>query len=108
MSSPLSSLLGVSSLGASSLVAPSALPSLPALPNTQNQPSFGSALAQAIQGVDQTQQQAESSIQDFLQGKGELHNVALATQHAEMAFDLGLQIRNKVVSAYQEVMKMQL
>ena len=69
---------------------------------------FGSALASAIESVDQQQQQATQSIQGFLEGNGELHNVALATQKAEMTFDLGLQIRNKVVSAYQEIMKMQL
>ena len=92
-------------LGASSLAAPARLQTLS---QAQQGSGFGSALSQAIQGVDQTQQQAEGSIQDFLQGKGELHNVALATQRAEMTFDLGLQIRNKVVSAYQEIMKMQL
>jgi flagellar hook-basal body complex protein FliE len=69
---------------------------------------FGSALKSAIQGVDQYQQDANASIQQFLKGNGELHNVALATQRAEMALDLGLQVRNKVVSAYQEIMKMQL
>jgi flagellar hook-basal body complex protein FliE len=99
MPSPISSLLGVSSIAA-----PSRLQTL----SETRGPGFGSALAEAIQGVDETQKQAESSIQNFLQGKGELHNVALATQRAEMTFDLGLQIRNKVVSAYQEIMKMQL
>ena len=69
---------------------------------------FGSALKSAIQHVDQYQQDANSAIQQFLQGNGELHNVALSTQRAEMALDLGLQVRNKIVSAYQEVMKMQL
>jgi flagellar hook-basal body complex protein FliE len=70
--------------------------------------SFGAVLESAIQGVDKYQQDANTAIQQFLQGNGELHNVALTTQRAEMALDLGLQIRNKIVSAYQEVMKMQL
>lgn len=69
---------------------------------------FGSALKSAVQEVDGYQQQANQSINEFLQGNGELHNVALATQRAEMAFDLGVQVRNKVISAYQEIMKMQL
>lgn len=99
MSSPISSLLG-----ASGIASPARLQTLT---QTQKGTGFGSALADAIQGVDNTQKQAEGSIQDFLQGKGELHNVALATQRAEMTFDMGLQIRNKVVSAYQEIMKMQ-
>lgn len=69
---------------------------------------FGSALKSAIQGVENYQQDANTAVQQFLKGNGELHNVALATQRAEMALDLGLQVRNKVVSAYQEIMKMQL
>jgi flagellar hook-basal body complex protein FliE len=70
---------------------------------------FGSMLASAVQRVNQLQNDASLSIQKFLTGEGEeLHNVALATQRAEVAFDLGVQVRNKVVSAYQEIMKMQL
>lgn len=69
---------------------------------------FGSVLKGAIQHVNQLQTDASQSVEQLLHGNGELHNVALATQRAEMAFDLGMQVRNKVVSAYQEVMKMQL
>jgi flagellar hook-basal body complex protein FliE len=71
--------------------------------------SFASVLEGAIQSVDQTGQQANTAIQNFLNGDGEeLHNVALSVQRASLAFDLGLQVRNKIVSAYQEVMKMQI
>jgi flagellar hook-basal body complex protein FliE len=71
-------------------------------------PEFGSLLKSAVQQVDGYQQNANQAIQQFLQGNGELHNVALSTQRAEMAFDLGMQVRNKILSAYQEIMKMQL
>ncbi len=70
--------------------------------------SFGSALTSAIKDVDSYQQSANGAINQFLQGNGELHNVALAVQRAEMTFDTAMQVRNKVVSAYQEIMKMQL
>ena len=70
---------------------------------------FGSLLESAVQKVNQTQTDASQSIQKFLTGQGEeLHNVALATQRAAVAFDLGLQVRNRVVAAYQEVMKIAL
>jgi flagellar hook-basal body complex protein FliE len=70
---------------------------------------FGSILESAVQKVNQTQTDASKSIQRFLTGQGEeLHNVALATQRAAIAFDLGLQVRNRVVAAYQEIMKIQL
>ena len=35
-------------------------------------------------------------------------SIVLAAEKAEIAFDLGLQVRNKVVSAYQEIMRMQM
>jgi flagellar hook-basal body complex protein FliE len=70
---------------------------------------FQSALSDAIGRVEQFQQNAQSSIDKFLSGEDqEVHQVALATQQAEMAFDLFLQVRNKVISAYQEVMRMQM
>ena len=80
-----------------------------ALPSPQAGGSFASVLEGAIQAVEQPGQQAGKSIQNFLNGDGEeLHNVALSVQRASLAFDLGLQVRNKVVSAYQEVMRMQM
>ena len=70
--------------------------------------SFGSFLNDAISKVEGFQQNANASIERFLSGEGEeLHQVALATQHAELSFDLFLQVRNKVVAAYEEVMRMQ-
>jgi flagellar hook-basal body complex protein FliE len=70
---------------------------------------FSSVMESAIQGVDKSRAQANQQIQSLLNGDGaELHTTALSVQKAEMAFELGLQIRNKVVSAYQEVMKMQI
>jgi flagellar hook-basal body complex protein FliE len=70
---------------------------------------FQDVLASAIQQVEAVGQKADTSIQRFLSGEGEeLHTTILATQQAEMSFDLFMQARNKVVSAYQEIMKMQM
>ena len=69
---------------------------------------FGAMLNGAIQGVEQPRQEANQAVQNLMNGDGELHTVALATQRADLVFDLGLQVRNKIVSAYQEVMRMQL
>lgn len=70
---------------------------------------FGSALQGAIQSIEQSGKQAETATVNFLNGDGEeLHTVALSVQKASLDFDLGLQIRNKVVSAYQEIMRMQM
>jgi len=69
---------------------------------------FSSLLESAIQGVEKPGAEADRAVQSFLSGETEdIHTVALATQRASLAFDLGMQMRNKVVAAYQEVMKMQ-
>ena len=70
---------------------------------------FQDVLSSAIQKVESIGQNASASVERFLTGEGEeLHTTLLATQQAELSFDLFLQARNKVVSAYQEIMRMQM
>ena len=70
--------------------------------------AFQDVLTHAISSVEAFSQQSAASTQRFLSGEGEeLHDTVMAAQRAELSFDLFLQMRNKVVSAYQEVMKMQ-
>ncbi len=73
--------------------------------------AFKSILESAIGAVpaNAAQLNANESVQKFLSGDSEeLHSTALAVQRAELEFDLFLQVRNKVVQAYQEIMRMQL
>jgi len=70
---------------------------------------FQSMLESIVGGVEQSQNQAQQVVNNFLNGGNEeLHSVALASQRASLEFELFMQVRNKVVSAYQEVMRMQL
>jgi flagellar hook-basal body complex protein FliE len=70
---------------------------------------FHDVLSSAIQEVEGARNNASQSINQFLSGEGEdLHSTILASQRADLEFQMFLQVRNKVVSAYQEVMKMQL
>jgi flagellar hook-basal body complex protein FliE len=70
---------------------------------------FRSVLAGAIDRVEKVQANASQAVDRYLSGEGEeLHSAAMAAQRAELSLDLFLQVRNKVVSAYQEVMRMQL
>jgi len=99
----------------SSPVSPLRPPAVAELATSHGAPSsgsgsgFSSALADAIGSVDQFQQNAQTSIGKFLSGEDEeVHKVALATEQASLSFDLFLQVRNKVASAYQEVMRMQM
>jgi flagellar hook-basal body complex protein FliE len=71
--------------------------------------AFQEALSAAIQGVEASGQNAASTVERFLSGEGEeLHTTIMATQRAELSFEMFLQARNKVVSAYQEIMRMQM
>lgn len=71
--------------------------------------AFQEVLSSAIQSVEAVGQSASASMERFLAGDGEeLHSTILAAQRAELSFDLFLQVRNKVVSAYQEIMRMQM
>ena len=89
---------------------PSSIPSIsPVSPSKSSAGGFQSVLSDAIARVEQFQQNSQNAIDKFLSGEDEeVHKVALATQQAELGFDLFLQMRNKVVSAYQEVMRMQM
>jgi flagellar hook-basal body complex protein FliE len=87
-------------------IAPVATPSLGG--GATGGKAFQSVLTDAIQQIESFQHNAEASVNRFLSGEGEdLHKVALATQQADLSFQLFTQVRNKIVSAYQEVMRMQ-
>jgi flagellar hook-basal body complex protein FliE len=71
--------------------------------------SFSDILSGAIGEVESSSSAAAQSVQQFLSGGGEdLHSTILATQRAELEFQMFMQVRNKVVSAYQEIMKIQM
>jgi flagellar hook-basal body complex protein FliE len=70
---------------------------------------FGEILASAIRQVERSRAEAGQSVGNFLSGETEdLHTAVLAVEKAELAFDLFLQVRGKVVQAYQEIMRMQI
>lgn len=71
--------------------------------------SFQEVMSQSIAKVNGLHQNAQATALRFLQGEPvEVHQVAIEQQRAAIAFDLLLEVRNKVVSAYQEVMRMPL
>jgi flagellar hook-basal body complex protein FliE len=68
---------------------------------------FADAISSAIGSVENAQAQATSAASQLLiNGSGDIHTVALASQSADLSFELFQQVRNKFVSAYQEIMKM--
>jgi flagellar hook-basal body complex protein FliE len=68
---------------------------------------FAGVLGAAISQVEASRHTAETAANDLLaHGKGDVHTVALAAQQADLSLELFQQVRNKFVSAYQEIMKM--
>lgn len=69
---------------------------------------FGATLKNAINKVDQLQQDSDVSTTQLVQGdRQDIHNVMIAVEKADIAFQLMMQVRNKIVNAYQEVSKLQ-
>lgn len=69
---------------------------------------FTDALRQAMNEVDNVQYQAEAKVSDLLQGNGmDVHSAMIAVEKAELSFQLMMQVRNKIVQAYQEIARLQ-
>ncbi len=68
--------------------------------------SFGDALGKALASVDGLQRSADRSAEAVALGGGNLHETALALEKADVSLRLMTKVRNKVVEAYQEVMRM--
>ena len=79
-------------------------------PRADNAPSvgFGEVLKQSISDVNNLQSQARKLTTAFDRGEPgiDLAEVMVATQKAGIAFDAMTQVRNRLVSAYQEIMRM--
>jgi flagellar hook-basal body complex protein FliE len=88
-------------------IAPIPVPAVPGFGASSSGGDFASAVSSAMNQVENAQQTAQTATMNLLvQGQGDVHTVALATQHAELSLELFQQVRNKFVSAYQEIMKM--
>lgn len=71
-----------------------------------NNASFAKDLGHAIDAVDKLQLDADKEADRVAQGAGNLHEVALALEKADVAMRLAVKVRNKVVDAYTEIMRM--
>jgi len=92
MSSPFS---GIQNTGAAVLDTPATAP-------------FGDLLVESIGQVDRLEEQARTSVEGLMSGRGvDVHEAMIATEKAEMGFELVLSVRNKALAAYQQVMGMQ-
>lgn len=69
---------------------------------------FGGVLQSLVEQTSSLDKQAQTAVSGLLNGSGvEVHEAMIATQKSDMAFELALQVRNKAVGAYQQMMAMQ-
>jgi flagellar hook-basal body complex protein FliE len=69
---------------------------------------FTETLHSAMDQVEQLQNSADSKIAALLEGNGvDVHSAMIAVEKADLSFQLMMQVRNKIVSAYQEISRMQ-
>ncbi|WP_366922996.1 flagellar hook-basal body complex protein FliE [Metallumcola ferriviriculae] len=75
---------------------------------TNEGPSFADQLKKAFYEVNDMQVRADKITEQFVAGKVEdIHQVTVATEQANLALQLTVQVRNKIVEAYQEIARMQ-
>ncbi|MGE0863988.1 MAG: flagellar hook-basal body complex protein FliE [Vicinamibacterales bacterium] len=67
---------------------------------------FSDALAGLLASVDESAGAANNAVADMVQGTGDVHEAMIALQRAETTLQLTVQVRNKLVQAYQDVMRM--
>jgi flagellar hook-basal body complex protein FliE len=85
---------------------PLAVPSVSAPPNVGPSDGFASTLARVIESVDTSAAQANAAVESMVTGEGDVHQAMIALQRAETALQVTVQVRNKLVQAYQDIMRM--
>jgi flagellar hook-basal body complex protein FliE len=71
-------------------------------------PGFAQTLKNAIHSVDQLQKDSDLKMQQLATGQNNnIHETMIAAEKADIALRLMVQVRNKIIEAYQEIMRMQ-
>jgi flagellar hook-basal body complex protein FliE len=68
--------------------------------------SFSEALGQALGATEKLQLSADAESEKLALGGGNLHEVTLALEKADIAMRVAVRVRNKLIDAYQEIMRM--
>jgi len=75
---------------------------------TDKTPSFSDTLEKYIEDVNNDQIAAQDSITKFLKGETkDVHSTIISIEKAEVSLQMMLQLRNKVIQSYQEIMRIQ-
>lgn len=74
--------------------------------NNETGKNFDSLINEAISKVSQVQEDVEKAVDELATG-GDITNAVLAIEKADMTFQLMVEVRNKLLSTYEEIMRMQ-
>jgi flagellar hook-basal body complex protein FliE len=95
---------GIPGLDLARLYGAGAAPAAPAA----NGPSFADQLRGALQEVNRLQGARDETVQGMVAGTVQNpHDVMIATEEAQLAFELMLEVRNRLIESYQEIMRLQ-
>ena len=67
---------------------------------------FTDSLTKLVNSVESSSEEANSAVANMLDGSGDVHEAMIALQKAELTLQLTVQVRNKLVQAYQDIMRM--
>lgn len=68
---------------------------------------FKKALGQSIDELNRLSDEAEQKVQGMVMGETDIHEAMIAMEKAGISLKLMIQVRNKVIAAYEEIMRMQ-
>lgn len=95
---------GISSLR----ILPAELDSAALRPAGASEPGFRDVLHSVIDDIQQLEGQAQEKVAGVLAGNGgDVHSALIAVEKADLSFQLMMQVRNKIISAYEEISRMQ-
>jgi flagellar hook-basal body complex protein FliE len=75
-------------------------------PKAADAAAFAGELGRALGEVDKLQIEADQQASQVAQGAGNIHEMALALEKADVAMRMAVRVRNKVVDTYNEIMRM--
>lgn len=78
-----------------------------ASPQPKPDSSFGNFLKEAVNQVSSLEKGSNEEMQKYLSNEADLHSVMISLEKADLSFQVMMQARNKIVQAYQEIMRAQ-
>ncbi len=81
----------------------------PGVPRSKEDPlgDFKKILGDSLESTDRTLKEADQSTQEMVLGKQDIHQTMIALERANLSLRLMVQVRNRMMAAYDEIMRMQ-